>query len=313
MNGNTTWAKTRSTTVTVSDAHTGVNPSSLKYLWNTSTTQPTETSFTTAFTNGGTLTTPTGVTGSYYLWILAKDNAGNTTITRTNVFNIDNTVPVITLNGSSTVTIDVGSTYTDAGATATDAHSGINGSVTKTGSVNTSAAGTYTLTYNVSDNAGNAATPVTRTVTVRVTYTCSSGNLVNDPTKGYICVVGPWYTSGCNTCSVTRSTTGANCSSCGSTCNSCYHSEWTYLTKNCTYCGSTGGVCNSCNYEITGIWGASCNQCGSTCNTCTYSYSETVTSCSDCGGYSYYYCSYPWQDYTGSGSSLTCYVAATKQ
>jgi S-ribosylhomocysteine lyase LuxS involved in autoinducer biosynthesis len=165
-NGSTTWAKSRSTTVTVSDAHTGVNTSSLKYLWNTSTTAPTEASFTTTFTNGGTLTSPAGVTGGYYLWILGKDTVGNTLIARTNVFNLDNTKPIIALTGSTPVTINAGTTYTDAGATASDANSGISGSVTTTGSVNTNTAGTYTITYNVSDNAGNAAVSVTRTVTV---------------------------------------------------------------------------------------------------------------------------------------------------
>jgi hypothetical protein len=80
----------------------------------------------------------------------------------------DDTVkPVIVLNGSSTVSINLNQTYTDAGATATDANSGINGSITMTGTVDTATAGTYTLTYNVSDKAGNAATAVTRTVTVK--------------------------------------------------------------------------------------------------------------------------------------------------
>mgnify|MGYP000084289117 FL=1 len=35
-----------------------------------------------------------------------------------------------------------------------------------TGNVNTAVAGTYTVRYNVTDSAGNAATEVTRTVTV---------------------------------------------------------------------------------------------------------------------------------------------------
>ena len=165
MNGNATYSKSRSTTVTVSD-NVSVNTSSLKYQWTTSTTAPTEVSFSTTFTNGGTINTPAGVTGGYYLWILAKDTNNNIMINRSNVFNLDNIAPIITLNGSNPVNIAVGSTYTDAGATATDAHSGIAGSVTATGTVNTNVAGTYTITYNVSDNAGNAATPVTRTINV---------------------------------------------------------------------------------------------------------------------------------------------------
>jgi prepilin-type N-terminal cleavage/methylation domain-containing protein len=164
-NGNSVYNKTESTTVTVSD-NVSVNTNSLKYLWNTSTATPTEASFTTVFTNGSAISTPAGVSGSYYLWILAKDNSDNITITRTNVFNLDNTKPVITVNGNNPTTINIGSAYTDAGATAADAHSGINGSITVTGSVNTATIGTYTITYNVSDNAGNVANTVTRTVNV---------------------------------------------------------------------------------------------------------------------------------------------------
>lgn len=77
----------------------------------------------------------------------------------------DTTPPVISLNGSSNVSVNWGSTYTDAGATATD-NVDTSVSVTTQGSVNTAVAGTYTLTYRASDVAGNAATAVTRNVTV---------------------------------------------------------------------------------------------------------------------------------------------------
>jgi hypothetical protein len=79
---------------------------------------------------------------------------------------VDVTAPVITLLGSSTVSIVAGTTYTDAGATATDDK---DGSLTVTvggDTVDIATPGTYTITYNVSDAAGNAATEVTRVVTV---------------------------------------------------------------------------------------------------------------------------------------------------
>src|SRR3989475_6869978 len=80
----------------------------------------------------------------------------------------DTTPPVITLLGSNPVTVQVGSTYTDAGATATDNIDGIlTPSITVSNSVNTTVAGTYTVTYNVSDKAGNAAQAI-RTVNVVV-------------------------------------------------------------------------------------------------------------------------------------------------
>ncbi len=81
---------------------------------------------------------------------------------------VDETAPVITLEGAATVEIEIGEDYTDAGATATD---DVDGNVTENiivggDQVNTFQPGTYTITYNVTDNAGNAATQVTRTVTV---------------------------------------------------------------------------------------------------------------------------------------------------
>jgi hypothetical protein len=81
-------------------------------------------------------------------------------------FNNDDGIgPVITLNGTSTINLTVGDLYTDLGATAVDTIDG-NVTVTPTGAVNTAVASTYTVTYNASDAAGNAATAVTRTVVV---------------------------------------------------------------------------------------------------------------------------------------------------
>ena len=79
----------------------------------------------------------------------------------------DTTRPVITLTGSATMSVTQGSTFTDPGATASDDVDGnITSKIVKTGSVNTATVGTYTLSYNVKDNAGNAATTVTRAVAV---------------------------------------------------------------------------------------------------------------------------------------------------
>ena len=78
----------------------------------------------------------------------------------------DKEAPVITLKGNSTVTIKVGSTYKDAGATATDNKDGdLTSKIVTTGKVDTSKAGKYTITYTVEDAAKNKATK-TRTVIV---------------------------------------------------------------------------------------------------------------------------------------------------
>ncbi len=81
----------------------------------------------------------------------------------------DTTAPVITLTGASTINLNVGDTYTEQGATATDNIDGnLTSSIVISGTVNTNAAGTYTVNYNVSDAAGNAASQVSRTVNVTV-------------------------------------------------------------------------------------------------------------------------------------------------
>lgn len=108
--------------------------------------------------------------GSYTLSYRARDRAGNSsTLTRTvNVIAaapIDTIAPVITLNGAASLEITVGDTYTDAGASATDNVDGTV-AVTTTGSVDTSTAGSYTLTYSATDTTGNTAS-LTRTVTVK--------------------------------------------------------------------------------------------------------------------------------------------------
>lgn len=91
--------------------------------------------------------------------------AEDTTVVDTEVADI--TLPVITLIGEPTINIHVGDTYTDEGATATDDIDGdITASITKTGTVDTNTVGTYTIDFNVSDAASNAAPTVTRTVIV---------------------------------------------------------------------------------------------------------------------------------------------------
>ena len=92
--------------------------------------------------------------------------AGEQTFTITVAALPDTTAPVITLSGGA-VTLTVGDSYTDAGATATDDVDGdITANIVTDNPVDTGTAGTYTVTYNVMDAAGNAAAEVTRTVTV---------------------------------------------------------------------------------------------------------------------------------------------------
>ncbi len=95
----------------------------------------------------------------------ATDSAGNSASCQQTVTVNDATPPVITLNGSASITVECHTSFTDPGATASD-NCGGSIPVNVSGSVNVNVPGVYTLTYNATDASGNAATPKTRTVTV---------------------------------------------------------------------------------------------------------------------------------------------------
>jgi len=135
----------------------------------------------------GTGTVNTAVAGTYTITYSTSDVAGNaaTPVTRTVIVSepVDSTPPVITLIGDNPINLLIGASFTDPGATVTD-NVDAPRTITGSGTVNTSAVGTYTLTYTASDAAGNAATPVNRTVIVSaplptipesVTFTTSVG------------------------------------------------------------------------------------------------------------------------------------------
>ncbi len=97
----------------------------------------------------------------------ATDVAGNETTADQVVTVADTTAPVIARTGAATVTLTLGDTYTDEGATATD---DVDTNVTVTPDISAvliDTAGTYTVTYTAMDAAGNDATQVTRTVIVQ--------------------------------------------------------------------------------------------------------------------------------------------------
>jgi endoglucanase Acf2 len=76
---------------------------------------------------------------------------------------LDTTAPIITLVGLASVEHEQGTTYVDAGASATDNVDGVT-AVTTSGAIGQQA-GIYTLTFTATDKAGNSAS-TTRTVTV---------------------------------------------------------------------------------------------------------------------------------------------------
>jgi len=110
------------------------------------------------------------VVGAHTISYDVSDSAGNAADTEYRTVNIlDTTKPVITLNGNPGVGLLEGSLYDDPGAEAED---NVDGDITSDivvggDTVDTSVLGTYTISYDVSDSAGNAADTRYRTVVVQ--------------------------------------------------------------------------------------------------------------------------------------------------
>ena len=114
--------------------------------------------------------------GVYSLSYSATDSEGNVSRILIRTVTVADTIaPVITLVGDDAVEVKLDSTYTDAGASATDTVDGSVDVIT-TGSVDTSTAGAYTFTYTATDKAGNKASQ-TRIVTVAVSSSLEVTNV----------------------------------------------------------------------------------------------------------------------------------------
>jgi hypothetical protein len=119
-----------------------------------------------AIANGGAI--DTSIVGDFTFKVVATDNAGYVTTATSDYSVKDDTPPVITLTGANPQTIEVGSAYTELGATATDNYDGdLTGLIVIDATlVNTTVIGSYTVTYDVTDSSDNAALQVSRTVDV---------------------------------------------------------------------------------------------------------------------------------------------------
>lgn len=117
-------------------------------------------------TSNAPSTFPVGTT--VVTW-MAVDEAGNTATADPHVTVVDTTPPHLVLSGANPLLLELGTTYPEPGATASDLVDGdLTNQLQTTGSVNSGSEGTYTVTYSVADAAGNPAT-VQRTVKVVVT------------------------------------------------------------------------------------------------------------------------------------------------
>ena len=109
--------------------------------------------------------------GRYQFTIRANDgssisgNDGSSSHTTNLSFTVHSYIrPTITINGANSVSVPHDTTYTDAGATCTDAVDGqLN--VTYSSDVDTTTAGTYTVTYTCTNSNGDVVT-TSKTVTV---------------------------------------------------------------------------------------------------------------------------------------------------
>ena len=115
----------------------------------------------TAVTASGSVDTST--VGSYTITYTATDLDGNTATATRTVNVVDTPAPVVTETGDNPVTVALDTSYTAAGATATDLSGRV--TVVTSGTVDVNTVGAYTLTYSATDASGNAGT-ATRTVNV---------------------------------------------------------------------------------------------------------------------------------------------------
>ncbi len=137
-----------------------------------------------------------GGTTTYYA-VGSNDNLGSGATTSqalketdTNFYELgscpagpDTVAPVIARLGASPMTVSLNGQFIDPGVTASDDRDGdITANVITSGFVDTTTLGSYVLTYDVSDAAGNAAITIDRTVNVVEGSTCFETTLANHVT-----------------------------------------------------------------------------------------------------------------------------------
>ncbi len=122
----------------------------------------------------------TTILGNNQLMYNVTDSSGNAADQKIRLVKVttDKTAPNITLIGLDTIYVEVHFPYTEPGATATDLADGIiTNKIIIAGTVDTSTIGSYTITYQVTDNAGN----------IRIVY---RKVIVRDTTKPVITLLG---------------------------------------------------------------------------------------------------------------------------
>ena len=200
----------------------------------------------------------TNTAGTYIVTYNVSDAAGNVAdeVTRTVNVNtvVDTTKPVITRNGASPVNVNVGDIYNDQGATASDNIDGnINSSIVTVNPVDTNTAGTYTVTYNVSDAAGNAADEVIRTVNVTEPSSGCSGGVSSFPyTESFENTFGAWTQSSADDIDWTVNSAGTPSSSTGPSSGS-VGTYYIYVEASSPNYPSKRAILNSPCFDLSGM------------------------------------------------------------
>lgn len=105
--------------------------------------------------------------GQHTINVRSLDVAGRISEPTSVSYKTDSTAPTITLLGNNPLSVVVGSIYSDPGAKAKDnIDEDITSNISVTSTVNPSTPGSYSVTYSVTDAAGNVAETKTRTVIV---------------------------------------------------------------------------------------------------------------------------------------------------
>ena len=115
----------------------------------------------TPINNGGSITLNS--TGNYQIEVTAVDNSGNTEVKTSGTYKIDTTPPVITFSNVTLKITEVAGYNLMTGVTTSD-NSGVTPTLSYTGNLS-SILGNQTITYTVTDEAGNTATKI-RTFTI---------------------------------------------------------------------------------------------------------------------------------------------------
>src|SRR3990172_3141928 len=119
---------------------------------------------------------------------------------------VDITQPVITLLGPNPQFIQVGGVYIEFGAIVSDPDDVGLVAIIDSSGVNTSAVGSYLVTYNAVDPAGNHATQVTRIVNVVDIIPPPSGGVITLSGQASCQTIGGTWTSASSTCTVSTLT-----------------------------------------------------------------------------------------------------------